>query len=141
MAQIHKRFTLEQVIVLLSSYENGNLSRSDIQDVLGIGKTRFFEILKQYRSNPDSFSIDYKRNNKSRLNMEAEEKIRLFLEEDKALIDNPDLPIHTYNYSAINDRLKENGILVSTTTVINRARSYGYYVRRKKKKAVHDKKC
>lgn len=139
MAQIHKRFTLEQVIVLLSSYENGNLSRSDIQDVLGIGKTRFFEILKQYRSNPDSFSIDYKRNNKSRLSMEAEEKIRLFLEEDKALIDNPDLPIHTYNYSAINDRLKENGILVSTTTVINRARSYGYYVRRKKKKAVHDR--
>ena len=71
--------------------------------------------------------------------MEAEEKIRLFLEEDKALIDNPDLPIHTYNYSAINDRLKENGILVSTTTVINRARSYGYYVRRKKNKAVHDR--
>ena len=139
MAQIHKRFTLEQVNVLLSSYENGNLSRSDIQDVLGIGKTRFFQILKEYRTNPDSFSIDYKRTNKSRLSMEAEEKIRLFLEEEKALIDNPDLPIHTYNYSAINDRLKENGIIVSTTTVINRAKSYGYYARRKKKTTVHDR--
>ena len=126
MSQIHKRFTLEQVKVLLSSYENGNLSRSDLQDVLGIGKTRFFEILKQYRTNPDSFSMDYKRNNKFRLSMEAEEKIRLYLEEEKALIDNPDLPINTYNYSAINDRLKESGIVVSTTTVINRAKSYGY---------------
>ena len=139
MTHIHKRFTLEQVKVLLSSYENGNLSRSNLQEVLGIGKTRFFEILKQYRTNPDSFSIEYKRNNKSRLSMEAEEKIRLFLEEEKALIDNPDLPIHTYNYSAINDRLKENGIVVSTTTVINRAKSYGCYIRQKKKTTVHDR--
>jgi len=139
MAQIHKRFTLEQVKVLLSSYENGNLSRFDLQEVLGVGKTRFFEILKLFRTNPESFSIDYKRNNKSRLSMEAEEKIRLFLEEEKALIDNPNLPIHTYNYSAINDRLKENGIEVSTTTVINRAKSYGYYFRRKKKTIVHDR--
>ena len=139
MTHIHKRFTLEQVKVLLSSYENGNLSRLNLQEVLGIGKTRFFEILKQYRSNPDSFSIEYKRNNKSRLSMEAEEKIRLFLEEEKALIDNPDLPIHTYNYSAINDRLKENGIVVSTTTVINCAKSYGCYIRQKKKTTVHDR--
>jgi seryl-tRNA synthetase len=108
--KIHKRFTLEQVKVLLSSYENGNLSRSDIQEVLGIGKTRFFEILKRYRTDPGSFSIDYKRNNKYRLIPAAEEKIRLFLEEEKALIDNPDLPIHTYDYSAINDRLKENAM-------------------------------
>jgi hypothetical protein len=41
MAQVHKRFTKEQVKVLLQGYSQGNLSRQAIEELLGIGKTRF----------------------------------------------------------------------------------------------------
>ncbi len=36
MTQVHKRFTAEQVKVLLQGYCQGNLSRSDIEEMLGI---------------------------------------------------------------------------------------------------------
>ena len=41
MTQVHKRFTVEQVKVLFQGYCQGNLSRKDVEDMLGIGKTRF----------------------------------------------------------------------------------------------------
>lgn len=61
MAQIHKKFTVDQVKVLFSSYEVGHISRSEIENTLGIGKTRFFALLKQFRNQSDSFSIAYQR--------------------------------------------------------------------------------
>lgn len=121
MSQIHKKFTVDQIIVLLSSYENGNIGRAEIENTLGIGKTRFFALLKQYRDNPDSFSIDYQRQNKPRLSDATEEKIRKELQRDKDLVEDDELPIHSYNYAAVTDRLKKDGIQVSTTTVIKRA--------------------
>jgi hypothetical protein len=41
MTQIHRRFTAEQVKVLFQGYCQGNLSRSDVEDMLGIGKTLY----------------------------------------------------------------------------------------------------
>jgi hypothetical protein len=41
MAQIHKRFTVEQVKMLFRGYSEGNLSRAEIGEMLEIGKTRF----------------------------------------------------------------------------------------------------
>jgi hypothetical protein len=38
MAQIHKHFTTEQVKVLLESYQQGHLSREEIEKTLGINK-------------------------------------------------------------------------------------------------------
>jgi len=61
MAQIHKRFTAEQVKMLFRGYSEGNLSRAEIEEMLEIGKTRFFKLLNKYRENPVSFSIDYQR--------------------------------------------------------------------------------
>ena len=49
MDQIHKRFTTEQVKVLLKGYYQGMLDRTAVEEVLGIGKTRFFALLRQYR--------------------------------------------------------------------------------------------
>jgi hypothetical protein len=46
MTQVHKRFTAEQVKVLFQGYCQGNLSRSEVEEMLGIGKTRFFALLK-----------------------------------------------------------------------------------------------
>ena len=56
MAQIHKKFTVEQIKILFSAYEQGHISRSEIEDTLGINKTRFFALFKQYREHPGTFS-------------------------------------------------------------------------------------
>jgi hypothetical protein len=139
MTQLHKQFTVEQVKVLFTSYEQGHLGREEIEHTLGIGKTRFFALLKRMREHPDTFSIDYHRQSRPRLSPTAEEKIHLELLRDKELVDNKDLPISGYNYAALNDRLGKAGIRVSTTTVIQRAKALGCYQPKKKKKDRHDR--
>ena len=57
MDQVHRRLTTEQVEVLLKGYCQGLLDRSSIEEVLGIGRSRFFALLNEYRHDPDSFSI------------------------------------------------------------------------------------
>jgi|GEM_PF-1443626 hypothetical protein len=57
MTQIHKKFTAEQVKVLLISYAEGHLNREEIEKTLGIGKIRFFALLKQVRERPEFFSL------------------------------------------------------------------------------------
>jgi hypothetical protein len=139
MSQLHKQFTTEQVKVLFVSYEFGHLSRVEVQNTLGINKTRFFALLKQYRNNPDTFSIDYHRRNQSRLGEQTDELIHKELLRDKELIDNKDIPVYEYNYSALNDRLREAGIQISTTTIIKRAKQWNCYQPKKKKKDHHDR--
>lgn len=139
MTQIHTKFSLEQVKVLFTAYEAGHISRSEIENTLGIGKTRFFALLKQFREHCDTFSIDYQRRSKPRISPEAEEQIRIELQRDKELVENKELPISSYNYAALTDRLKKKGIEVSTTTVIKRAVQQGCYLPKRKKKAVHDR--
>jgi len=138
MTQVHKRFTVEQVKVLFQGYTQGTLSRADVESMLEIGKTRFFALLKAYRQDPETFSIAYQRTTQGRLSDLAEAEIQQELLREKALIDDKELPIHDYNYSALADRLKKKGIHVSTTTITKRAKAYGCY-RPRKKKAVHDR--
>ena len=73
MAQIHKQFTTEQIKVLLEAYKQGHLSRDEIEKTLGISKTRFFALMKSYRTSPDSFSIEYERKNQSRINQTSKQ--------------------------------------------------------------------
>lgn len=138
MDQLHKRFSDEQVASLFQSYSKGLLSRSEIQDTLKIGKTRFFELWRDYQSGPDGFSIGYQRRATGRISSAAEQAIESELLRDKALIDNPEIPITTYNYSALRDRLQKQGITVSVNTIIDRAKKLGCHQRRKKRK-VHDR--
>ena len=138
MTQVHKHFTTEQVKVLFQGYCQGNLSRPDIEEMLGIGKTRFFALLKIYRQEPDAFSVEYHRSTPGRISEEAEHQIKGELLREKELIDNKELPIHDYNYSAMVDRLKKKGVKVSTTTVTKRAKALGCYLPKKKGKA-HDR--
>lgn len=53
-------------------------------------------------------------------------------------MEDPDLPISGYNYSAIHDRLKKEGLQVSIPTIINRAKQLGCHKPRKKRKS-HDR--
>lgn len=139
MTQLHKKFTGEQIKVLLSAYEAGHLGRDEIERTLGISKTRFFVLLKQFRADRGSFSIQYQRRSPKRLSSEVEEKIRVELQRERALVEDQELPISSYNYAALNDRLKKCGVQISTTTLIQRAVQQGCYLPKKKKKERHDR--
>ena len=138
MSQIHKRFSDDQVRAFFQSYCQGSLTRVDIQEVLEIGKTRFFSLLKKYRQNPDKFSLKYQRSSSGKLTQKAEIEIKQALLEEKRIVEDPDLPVSGYNYSAIRDRLSEDGVQVSVTTIINRTKKYECYKQRKKRKH-HDR--
>lgn len=138
MTQLHKRFTDEQVGMLLQGYSQGLLARAEIQEMLGIGKTRFFALLKEYRQAPESFSVAYERCTPGRLSAEVESEIEQGLLREKEIVENKDLPISGYNYSALRDRLKKKDIKVSVTTIIDRAKRLGCHKPRKKRKT-HDR--
>lgn len=138
MGQIHKRFNSEQVKVILEAYCRGKLDRSSVEQTLGINKSRIFALLKQYRRGPEKFSVGYNRETSSRLPSDAEKKIRKELLLERGLIEDPNLPITSYNYSAIRDRLLKSGSNVSLPTIIDRAKDLGCYQSRPKKKS-HDR--
>ncbi len=138
MDQVHKRMTTEQVTVLLKGYCQGLLDRSAIEEVLGIGRSRFFALLNEYRQDPDRFSITCQRESRSRLTARVEAEIETELMLEKNLIDDSTLPIASYNYAAIRDRLIKRDIKVSSPTIIVRAKSLGCYQPHPRKK-VHDR--
>jgi hypothetical protein len=138
MVQVHRRFTDEQVRVLFQGYCRGQFRRTDVQDLLGIGKSRFFALLKVYCQDPQGFSVAYQRHTPPRLSAEVEAEIEKALLREKALVDDPDLPISSYNYAAMKDRLRARGIKVSVTTIIDRAKKLGCHKPRRRRKA-HDR--
>ena len=133
--QIHKRFTTEQIQALLKGYCQGILDRSSIEELLGVSKTRFFALLRQYHHYPDKFSVAYQRTTSARLPASVEKEIETGLILEKGLIEDPSLPISSYNYSAIRDRLVKRGVIVSSPTIIARAKALGCYQSHPRKKA------
>jgi hypothetical protein len=138
MNQIHKRFTAEQIEVVLQGYCRGTSERTSVEETLGIGKTRFFALLKEYRYNPKAFSLSYKRATPAKLSAPVEAEIERELLREKELVEDWRLPISGYNYSALRDRLRKNNINVSVTTVIRRAKIMDCYKPHRKGKA-HDR--
>jgi hypothetical protein len=138
MGQLHRRFSAEQVKFLLRAYSQGTVIRTEVQGILGIGKTRFFALLREYRHDPQAFSVIYRRTTPARLSPAVENEIARQLLREKKLVENPDLPISDYNYSALRDRLKKKGLSVSATTITHRAKSLGCYIPRRKTKP-HDR--
>jgi len=138
MGQLHKSFTDEQIKALLQRYCQGKMGRADIQEILGIGKTRFFALLKIYRKAPETFSIAYQRKSPAKLSVEVESKIEKALLREKEIVEDPDLPISGYNYTALRERLFKEGIEVSITTIIDRAKKLDCHKPRRKRKA-HDR--
>ena len=134
MSQIHKQFTDDQIKVLLKGYCQGQLSRVEVQDVLKIGKSQFFKLIKAYRQDPDGFTVTYQRTSPGRLSAEVEAEIEHALLREKHLVEDPDLPISGYNYTAMGDRLREKGIQVSVPTIISRAKQLDCHQPRRKRK-------
>ena len=137
--QIHKKFSDTQIKELINRYLEGKVKREHIQKVLGIGKTRFFALLKKYRQEPN-FSIEYIRKNATnKIPPDIEENIMTELTIEKKLITDPNIPVHLYNYSYIKDRLASvYGQDVSLPTIISRAKAAGFYIKKKEGKA-HDR--
>ncbi|HUH98770.1 MAG TPA: hypothetical protein VLZ89_15500, partial [Anaerolineales bacterium] len=138
MGQLHKRFTVEQVKVLFQGYLQGTIARAEVQEVLQISKTRFFRLLKKYREDPTAFSISYERSSSPRLSAKTEAEVAKELLREKALVEDPELPISSYNYSAMRDRLKKKGVSVSATTITKRAKALACYLPHHKHKQ-HDR--
>jgi hypothetical protein len=138
MDQLHKRFSNEQVKLLLQGYVQGRIARAEVEGILQINKTRFFALVKEYRRAPDTFSLDYQRGTPARLSTEVEVAIAKELQREKKLVEDPQLPIGSYNYSAMRDRLLKKGYSVSVNTIIQRAKGSGCYQAHPRKK-VHDR--
>jgi len=138
MDQIHKCFSNEQIKVLFQCYTKGSITRDELEKILQINKTRFFTLLKEFRRDPATFSIAYKRDTPARLSVETDAAIVTELLAEKALIEDPDLPIFDYNYLALRDRLKTKGFTVSAPTITKRAKELGCYLPHHKHK-VHDR--
>jgi hypothetical protein len=53
----------------------------------------------------------------------VEDAIKAALLREKAIVEDPDLPVSSYNCTAIRDRLEATGIKVSVTTITDRLRA------------------
>ena len=138
--QLHKKFSSTQIKSLLESYTRKEIELSYILSILGIASSRFFEILKGYRQNKSTFSIEYSRNkSNNKIKSEVEDDILAELYIEKKLIEDSSNPIKYYNYSYIKDLLASKyGHKVSLPTIIDRAKRFGFYDKKKKAKA-HDR--
>ena len=140
MKQLHKKFTDAQVKELLARYCKGEIPRRYVQEVLGIKERRFFALVKRYRKNPENFSIKYQRQEPTRQIPEQTEKVILKeLATEKKIIEDKDNPVRCYNYSFIKDLLADkHKQAVSLSTIIDRAKKHGFYLKRSKQ-AAHDR--
>jgi len=139
--QLHKRLTQEQVVAILESYCAQEIDADSAIANLGLKRARFFRLLKSYRESPDTFSIipPKKENGHLKISSETEQHIIKELTKEKQLIENSDMPVATYNYSAVRDDLFNTyKIKVSVPTIINRAKDNDFYLPRREKK-IHDR--
>jgi len=100
--------------------------------LLGIGKSRFFELIKSYREAPDSFSLEYKRKESPhRIDQKAEDKIINELKKEARIIEDKNNPVQNYNYSYLKEILeKKHKVFVSLPTIIGRAKKKGFIKKR-----------
>jgi transposase len=140
MTQLHKRLSVEQISAILDQYKAGQMKSREARLKLGLGKTRFFSLLKRYEKEGKNFKAtadtEHARN---KISEDAEKHILEELKEEKKLITNKSITINHYNYSAVRDVLKDkHKVIVSVPTIISRAKENGFYLERPERK-VHDR--
>jgi len=135
MSQVHKRFTSDQVKELFDRYIKKEVERTYLQEILGIRKRRFFVLLKQYKEDAQRFTIQYERKTPSRsLSPKIEDNILKELTIEKKTIENKNVPLRSYNYSYIKNRLQTTyRQKVSLNTIIHRAKKHGFYLKKPKR--------
>lgn len=138
--QVHKRLSKEQVIAIFENYFAKEIRAKEAMENLELKKSQFFNLAAQYQDNSDDFDIKHKGNGGNRkISDETEKAIIEELKSEKKLIDNRDIAIRTYNYSAVKELLEENHkVKVALSTIISRAKNNGYYLGKPAKK-LHDR--
>ncbi len=141
MTQLHKRFNDAAIKSLLERYIAKKVSGKHARQLLDIKERRFYKLVKDYKADPDTFSIKYPRDSRgSRLTSKAEKKILEELKIEKMLIKDPDVPIRRYNYSFVRDQLYDKyQVKVSVPTIIDRAKKNDFYMPRMKRRKTHDR--
>lgn len=141
MSQLHKRFSSEQVKMILNLYIQKKMELKEVLAQLGVKERRFYKILAQYKKDKTSFSIEYSRDLPNRkLDENTEYLIMEELEKEKLIIENRNICINSYNYSAVRETVNDlAGQNIALNTVINRAKDWGYYIKDKPKKRLHDR--
>ena len=126
--QLHKRFTTEQVKIILQWHCDKSLDAAGAMERLAIGERQFFKLLKDYRKNPEMFSIEYPhREAHNHLSDDVDIVIRQELEKEKSLIQNPAIPVRQYNYAAVRDEIARTvGRSITSQTIRNRAHEWGF---------------
>jgi hypothetical protein len=139
-AQLHKRFTPEQVHDIVGKYVKKYLQAKEACRFLGIGRTRLHTLVKAYRIDTDSPDISYKRrtaNNTLKSSIKEHILKELAFEKEK-IIDNPNVPTTRYNYSYIRNLLLEKyDEKVSLPTIITLAKANYYWKAKRKKEQTH----
>ncbi len=86
--QLHQRFSTEEIKTFLEEYLDEKSKLVYVLEILNITKRRFFQLLKEYRKDPDNFSIQYRRKRATRkINGDMERNIINELEREKRLIE------------------------------------------------------
>lgn len=126
-------------MAILENYLAKEISAKEAMENIGLKKTQFFVLAAKYKNGVKDFNIEYQRSAITRkISDQTEAAILEELKAEKKLIDNPDLPIRHYNYSAIKDDLEKKKIVVSLPTIISRAKANNFY-KGKFSKKVHDR--
>ena len=140
MVQIHKTFTDEQVKQLMQRYVSQQVDRKHLQKLFDVKERRFFDLLKKYKEDPQNFTIQYHRNANPKIPQATEKNIIKELKTEQKIIQNPNVPLKTYNYSYIRDLLAQKyKQQVSLPTIIDRAKKNDLYLPKKQKKTIHDR--
>ena len=135
--QIHKKFSNEQVVAILENYLAKEITAKEAMEKLELKRSQFFNLAADYRDSAKDFSIKHKGNpGNRRISEDTTSLIIKELKKEKALIDNKDMPIKFYNYSAVKDALGE--VAVSLPTIISLAKANNYYLEKPKRK-FHDR--
>ena len=97
--------------------------------------------MKEYRKNPNEFSIRYTRNAKTRkISQSIEHNIIKELKIEKDIIQDKDTPLRHYNYSYIRNLLEERyKQKVSLSTIIDRSKKNDVYVKKERRQDPHDR--
>lgn len=133
-SQLHRRFSREQVVVILEKYRDGNVSALDAQRYLNLKKSQFFVLVKKYRTQgKKDFSITYPRHTANHvISPKVRTRIVSELVKQKQLIVRKDVPLDRYNYAFVKDTLQRtHHISVSASTVGEIAHDLGYVVGKK----------
>ncbi len=95
--QVHRRLGDEQVKMILGRYAAKELTAAQAMELLGLRRRQYFEWVQRYREDPEGFTIQYRRKEKSR-------KV--------------DLKMVPYSETGLTDiRFWHNGRLVSTQKI------------------------